>query len=573
MARSPDPGVERDPYLGLAVQAVILGRVALLVLVTLMAVAFSGGPLGIERQTPFAFLLFTVGVLAVAYQRVLRSGGDSRNLLATQFLVDVATTSYLVFFTGGAESQFVPLYLLSPLLGGVFLSIRGGVLLAALSSLAYAGFYLAGLQGLMPTLPYGLTQGLGDAALLLRMLLYVPLLFVVGVIGGYLGRRLKEGRRALETAQAELNRALFDTESILENMSSGLVTVDADGFVRHWNRAASEISGCAVDTIRGRPYVDAFGPSLKEFTERMRDALERGSQSTRAEITIQRPDGTRVPLGLSTSVLRDPDGQRRGVIGLFQDLSEVRALEDRIRRRETLAAIGELSAGIAHEIRNCLNPISGSVEVLQRELKVKGENARLLDLIVRESERLDNFIRELLDYARERPLKCETLDLGLLLKDLVDVAQRHEIAEGKTLSFTGKSEDVFVHVDSEQMRQVLMNLVLNALEAVEPEGQVEVRIGARRDRPGRGSGKASSWVCAEVQDNGIGIAAPEIELIFEPFYSTKRGGTGLGLAIANRIVERHGGVLEVESRLGAGTTMRVWVPRTTSTAKTVAHAA
>jgi len=165
------------------------------------------------------------------------------------------------------------------------------------------------------------------------------------------------------------------------------------------------------------------------------------------------------------------------------------------------------------------------------------------------------------------------LDLGLLLKDLVDVAQRHEIAEGKTLSFTGKSEDVFVHVDSEQMRQVLMNLVLNALEAVEPEGQVEVRIGARRDRPGKGSGKASSWVCAEVQDNGIGIAAPEIELIFEPFYSTKRGGTGLGLAIANRIVERHGGVLEVESRLGAGTTMRVWVPRTTSTAKTVAHAA
>ncbi|HEY2923406.1 MAG TPA: ATP-binding protein [Candidatus Eisenbacteria bacterium] len=567
----PDSGVERDPHLGLAVQAVILGRVALLVLVTGMAVAFSGSPLGIERQFPFGFLLFTVGVLALAYHRVLKSGGDQRNLLATQLLVDVATTSYLVFFTGGAESQFVPLYLLSPLLGGVFLSIGGGVLLAALSTLAYAGFYLAGLQGMMPTTPYGLTQGLGDAALLLRMLLYVPLLFVVGVIGGYLGRRLKEGRRALETARAELNRALFDTESILENMSSGLVTVDADGIVRHWNRAASEISGCPVATIRGRSYVDAFGPSLLEFTERMRDALERGHQSTRAEIGIVKPDGTRVPLGLSTSLLRDPDGMRRGVIGLFQDLSEVRALEDRIRRRETLAAIGELSAGIAHEIRNCLNPISGSVEVLQRELKVKGENARLLDLIVRESERLDNFIRELLDYARERPLKCETLDLAELLRDLVEVAKRHPSAEGKSLRFSGKSDDVHVHVDSEQMRQVLINLVVNALEAVEAEGQVEVRVGARRDRPG--SGSTPSWVCVEVQDNGIGIAAPEIELIFEPFYSTKRGGTGLGLAIANRIVERHGGALEVESRLGAGTTMRVWVPRTTRTAKTVAHAA
>ena len=569
----PDAEGEQDPQLGLAVQAVIWGRVALYLLVTVMALVFAGSTLGIERQFPFGFLLFTVAVLALAYHRVAKTGGELRNLLATQLLVDVATTSYLVFFTGGAESQFVPLYLLSPLLGGVFLSIGGGVLLAALSSLAYAGFYLAGKQGLMPTTPYGLMQGLGDAALLLRMLLYVPLLFVVGVIGGYLGRRLKEGNRALATARAELNRALFDTESILENMSSGLVTVDADGIVRHWNRSASEISGCAVDSIRGRPYAEAFGPSLKDFTERVRDALERGVQANRAEMTIDKPDGTRTPLGLSTSILRDPNGQRRGMIGLFQDLSEVRALEERIRRRETLAAIGELSAGIAHEIRNCLNPISGSVEVLQRELKVKGENARLLDLIVWESERLDNFIRELLDYARERPLKCETLDLGELLRDLAEVARRHPSAEGKDLTWSGASDDASVHVDSEQIRQVLLNLVLNALEAVEGEGQVEVRIASRRDRPAAGSGAVRAWVCAEVQDNGIGIAAPEIDLIFEPFYSTKRGGTGLGLAIANRIVERHGGVLEVESRLGAGTTMRVWLPRSTSPAKTVAHAA
>ncbi len=543
-------------------------------LVTAMAMAFSGSPIGDERQFPFGFFLITVVGLALAYQRVFKSGGDSRNLLATQFLVDVATTSYLVFFTGGAESQFVPLYLLSPLLGGVFLSVGGGVLLAALSSLAYAGFYLAGRQGMMPTTPFGLMQGLGDSALLLRMLLYVPLLFVVGVIGGNLGRRLNEGRQALADAQAELNRALFDTESILENMSSGIVTVDADGIVRHWNRAASEIAACPVGAMRGQPYVDAFGPGLKEFTERLREALEQGTEGSRVAISIVRPNGTKVPLGMSTSLLRDPDGRRRGVIGLFQDLSDVRALEERIRRRETLAAIGELSAGIAHEIRNCLNPISGSVEVLQRELKVKGENARLLDLIVRESERLDNFIRELLDYARERPLKCETLDLDALLKDTVDVAQRHPSADGKTLRLTARGGDVTVHVDSEQMRQVLMNLILNALEAVEADGRVEVRIDARREKPAARAHETSpSLVCVEVQDNGIGIPTPEIELIFEPFYSTKRGGTGLGLAIANRIVERHGGAMEVESRLGAGTTMRVWIPRATSTARTVAHAA
>ncbi len=571
--RLQEPGAERGSDSGLGIQAVILGRVALLVLVTAMAVIFSGASLSYDREFPFWFFLFAVGVLSLAYRNVLKSGGDSKTLLKTQFIVDVGTTSYLVFFTGGAESQFVPLYLLSPLLGGIFLSVSGGVSLAALASMAYAGFYLAARQGLMPSMGYEMTQGLGDGAMLLRMLLYVALLFVVGIIGGHLGRRIREGRRALETARAELNRALFDTESILENLSSGLVTVDADGVVRHWNRAASEISGCEVDAMRSRPYVDALGPGLHEFTARMRDALEHGAPSSRAEITITKPDGTKVPVGISTSLLRDPDGRRRGVIGLFQDLSDVRALEERIRRRETLAAIGELSAGIAHEIRNCLNPISGSVEVLQRELKVKGENARLLDLVVRESERLDNFIRELLDYARERPLKCEDLGLETLLTDVVEVARRHPSAEGKSLRFLGQGESVRVHVDSEQMRQVLLNLVLNALEAVEPEGKVDVRIAARRTQPAGPTAASATWVCVEVQDNGIGIAAPEIELIFEPFYSTKRGGTGLGLAIANRIVERHGGALEVESRLGAGTTMRVWVPRSTSTARTVAHAA
>lgn len=573
--RSEEPVRELDPDLGIVVEAVTIGRVALLVLVTAMAVVFSGSGFDLDRQFPFGFLLFVIGGLALAYHRVQRSGADLKSLLATQLLVDVATTSYLVLFTGGAESQFVPLYLLPPLLGGVFLSIGGGVLLAALSSLAYVGFYVAGLTGLMPTAPYGLTQSLSGSALLLKLVLYVPLLFVVGVIGGYLGRRLREGRRALDLARAELDRALFDTESIIDNLASGLVSVGAQGIVRNWNRAAAEISGYTIASVQGREYHEAFGPGLTEFVARLEEALEQGNLGNRVEISITTPDGRTVPLGMSTTLLRDPDGKRHGAIGLFQDLSDVRALEERIRRRETLAAIGELSAGIAHEIRNCLNPISGSVEVLQRELQVEGENARLLDLIVRESERLDNFIRELLDYARDRPIRCETLDLQALLRDVVDVIRQHPNAQGRVLQFEGRREDVWVSVDAEQMKQVLMNLILNACEAMEEEGVVEVRIAAGREsrREGDYGSGAPSFVCVEVQDAGIGIPAAEMDLIFDPFYSTKRGGTGLGLAIASRIVERHGGTLEVDSNLGAGTTMRVWIPRVVSATRAVAHAA
>ena len=570
LAQGSDAGVVQ------AVRVMTVARLGLLLLVTGMAAAFAGGPQDLSRHLPLGFLLVASVCLAAAYRQTLRAGVDPRGLLATQFLVDVAAVSYLLFFTGGAGSQFVPLYLLAPLLGGVFLTVRGGVTLAALAGGAYVALWVADRNGLVPSVGYdGLGERLSDAALQLRVILYVPLLFVVGVIGGHLGRTLREGRRALDQARAELNQALFDTESILENMSSGLMTVDAEGIVRHWNRAAAEILGVAPDRTRGRPYEQVLDPGLGPFAERLRTTLTEGTEGSRFEVTVRTSDGREMPLGLSTSVLFGTDGKRRGVIALFQDLSRVKALEDRARRRETLAAIGELSAGIAHEIRNCLNPISGSVEVLQRELKVTGENARLLDLIVRESERLDTFIRELLDYARERPARLERLDCCAFVREVVDLARRHPSATpGKPVTVTVPAYPVMVQVDSEQMKQVLMNLVINALEAIEEEGAVEVRLTAGRERTARASQSGRGWfTCIEVRDEGCGIPPQELRAIFEPFYSTKRGGTGLGLAIANRIVERHGGALEVESHPGAGTTMRVWIPQAERRVSRLAQAA
>jgi PAS domain S-box-containing protein len=426
---------------------------------------------------------------------------------------------------------------------------------------------------MLPPVSYGLTERLSESALRLRLILYLPLLFVVGAIGGALGRTLQEGRRALDEARAELSRALFDTETILENLSSGLATVDAQGIVRHWNRAAGEILGRSVTDIRGRHYQAALGAGLEEFTARLRETLETGVPAARHEARVRTGTGREVPLGISTSVLIDAGGGRRGVIALFQDLSDVKALEDRIRRGETLAAIGELSAGIAHEIRNCLNPITGSVEVLQRELKVTGENARLLELIVRESERLDNFILELLDYARERPLKTERVELAGLTRETADVARCHPSGgEAKVVSVDAPAEPVWVQVDFEQTKQVLLNLMINALEAIERSGTVSVRV-LPADVPGSGAGSRRGFAMIEVRDTGSGIRAEDLRQVFDPFYSTKVGGTGLGLAIANRIVERHGGSVEIESRVGVGTTLRLWLPKAERPASAVAHAA
>ncbi len=569
----PTGGPGEDEALRREVRAVIVGRMALITLATVMAAAFSdriGEP---AQYVPLAFLVALSAGLASAYHRAAKSGAALRSLLAMQLIVDVAVISYLLLFTGGASSPFVPLYLLAPLLGGVFLAVRGGMLLAVAAAAAYAVLFATERGGMLPPVAYGLTERLSDSALRLRLILYLPLLFTVGAIGGALGRTLREGRRALDEARAELSRALFDTETILENLSSGLATVDAQGIVRHWNRAAGEILGRSVGDVRGRHYEAALGEGLDESTARLRDTPATGGPAARHEARGRTRAGREVPLGISTSVLIDAGGGRRGVIALFQDLSDVKALEDRIRRGETLAAIGALSAGIAHEIRNCLNPITGSVEVLQRELKVKGENARLLALIVRESERLDNFILELLDYARERPLKTERVDLAGLTRETADLARCHPSGgDAKAVSVEAPSESIWVQVDFEQTKQVLLNLLINALEAIEGTGAVTVRV-LPADVPGSGARSRAGFAMVEVRDSGSGIRSEDLSQVFDPFYSTKVGGTGLGLAIVNRIVERHGGSVEIESRVGVGTTLRLWLPKAERSANAVAHAA
>jgi two-component system sensor histidine kinase PilS (NtrC family) len=570
--RPARPLAGEDEALRREMKAVIIGRISLITLVTVMAAAFSDRIADLAQSVPLAFLVVLSAGLAVAYHRAARSGAALRSLLAMQLIVDVAVISYLLLFTGGASSPFVPLYLLAPLLGGVFLSARGGMLLAAAAAAAYGVLFAAERGGMLPPASAGMTERLSDSALRLRLILYVPLFFVVGTVGGALGRTLEEGRRALSEARAELSRALFDTETILENLSSGLATVDAQGIVRHWNRAAGEILGRPEHEVRGRHFEAALGAGFEEFNARLRETLTSGVPGARHEAEVH-TGGRDVPLGISTSVLHDTEGGRRGVIALFQDLSDVKALEERIRRGETLAAIGELSAGIAHEIRNCLNPIAGSVEVLQRELHVTGENARLLDLIVRESERLDNFIRELLDYARERPLKTERIDLVDLTREIADVAQRHPSGGAhKTVSVEAPPNSVWVQVDFEQTKQVLLNLIINGLESIEGEGSVTVRVEADETAGPRGRARPD-FAMVEVKDTGSGIRAEDLRQVFEPFFSTKLGGTGLGLAIANRIVERHGGTVEIESRVGVGTMLRLRLPKAALPAGAVAHAA
>lgn len=469
-----------------------------------------------------------------------------------QALVDCVLITVLSAATGGADSQFVLFNIVVVLWAGLVLETTGGLVVASVAATGY--LLLPVLGGAASPLAW-IPAMTGVAAPVPASPSLVGFLLVLGAAAGTLGERTRQTRQTLVDASREVERARLDTDRILESMASGVLTLDVSGTVLHMNRAAAVLLGAPFDAVRGRGCHEVFGEGRKALLVRVLGTLATGRTLSREEVTLTTMDGRRVPVGLSTSFLVDEGGTRRGVIAVFADLSEFKAVEERARHSETLAAIGRLSAGIAHEIRNCLNPISGSVEYLQKELHLTGESAHLMGLIVSECDRLNRFVTELLDYAREPRLLIEAVPIHDMVADALDLARRHpawrpEIA----LAMEDGGEGCAALLDREHFKRVLTNLLQNAIEAQEGPGRVTVRI--------RPEGERRVTVC--VHDTGPGIKAADLERVTEPFFTTKRGGTGLGLAIAARIIERLGGRLAVTSAPGQGTTFTMTLERETA---------
>lgn len=495
-----------------------------------------------ERPTA----LLTLALAAVASVSVAWTVGERmRRWLvfqtAAQLGVDLALVTWLAAYTGGRGSQFVLFYALVVITGGILGRIAGGLFTAAG---ACAGFLA------LPALaaPLGTLESSFDV--LVKPELMVMFLTIVGVLSGVLGERVQRTAGDLARTERELDRVRVDNDAILRHLTTGILTVDHIGRVGYLNPAAEQVLGVRAEELRGRDVTEALPERLSALRSLVRDSQERVRGRARAEVVVASASGKALPLGVSTNVLMHDD-ELTGVVAVFQDLTEVREMERRVRRNETLAEVGALAAGIAHELRNGLKPISGSVEVLQRELKLDGESADLMDLIARESGRLNKFVTDLLSYSRERDLALGSVGLDDHLRDFVNSLKLDpRRAQDVKVEYVPGPAETCVSVDSEQMRQVWLNLAANALEAVGDRGTVTLAW-VMRD---------AKHVAIEFRDDGPGITPDDLRRVGEPFFTTKRGGTGLGLAIAQRIVERHGGVLTLESVAGRGTTARVILP-------------
>jgi two-component system sensor histidine kinase PilS (NtrC family) len=502
---------------------------------------------------PFFTLIGLTYALSVVYLATLRFAERHTWLVDLQFGLDAALVSAFIHVTGGIASNFSSLYVLPVIAAAMIRSRRLSLQLASLSAMLYLA--LVSVQYV--------DVGLPEVAKRFTPVVELPTLgvarytvainlsgfFAVGLLAGSLAESVRSAGARLEYASHEIRDLRKYNENVINSLLSGLVTTDADGRILTFNRAASVILGIPSGQAIRRDSIDVL-----QLPEETRTALAGlgDARTLRIDTQHRTGDGRSIDLGLTVSPLTFPDG-RAGFLYTFQDVTDVRRLERNAQLQQRLAAVGEMAAGIAHEIRNPLASMSGSIQVLRHELTLNDEQAQLMDIVLRESERLNETIKSFLAYARPQRFALTRLDVRSVVQDAALLLRNSsEVQAHHTIGVEVPPDPVWCEADENQIRQVIWNLATNGLKAMAQGGRLLLTASTAED----GSGAT----LLTVEDQGRGIPPEALDAIFQPFHSSFDKGTGLGLAIVHRIVTDHNGTVNVSSRVGAGTVVTVRLP-------------
>ena len=505
---------------------------------------------------PFFILIASIYAASLVFIASLRLVARFSWLTDLHFAIDVVGVSAAVALTGGVSSFFTSLYVLPIVAASTLQFQRGALQVAALSSLVYSGIVLAqfaqttGFLG--PVMGITLADDLPRASVAqYTVALNVAGLFAVALLSGSLAERLRRADVKLEQTSEKLADLQFFNQYVIDNLVSGLATADADNRLLTFNRSAVHITGYTLAEAVGRS-----APEILQLPAAVRATLDEDLQRTRSKRTdfeYQRSDSRVIDLGLSVAQLPLPDG-RRGYLYTFQDVTDLRRLERGAEMQTRLAAVGQMAAGIAHEIRNPLAAMSGSMQILRQELALSSDQAQLMDIVLRESERLNATIRSFLAYARPQRFEVQRLDLRVVLQDTATLLKNStEVGERHRVTVRVPEDEVLVEADENQIRQIVWNLATNGLRAMAQGGALDLTA-AREVGDGVHSGVLT------VTDEGLGMAPDELEGIFQPFRGSFSKGSGLGLAIVHRIISDYSARVEVQSQPGRGTTFRVTFP-------------
>lgn len=536
---------DRLPRPGRVLAWIYLGRVAIAAAVWIAAAwVWSAVPASVSLAA--TAMLVAAGVFAFGsfLHTHVRDRTPGRVFLYAQALFDVALVTGIVHLTGGGESAFAPLYILVIVAAAILLPMLGGILVGVLASLLYLGDILL-TTGAVP-----------DAGVVLQVVLFAT----VALVTGYLGDRLRQTGAELGEVATELRRLRLDTDDILKTITSGVLTVGADGRLAYLNDAGAAILGIGRREWIGQRVFRV----LEERAPGLGSVIEQTLADRRNVKRYEtRETGTGSVLGVSTTLMERAGGERPGVTAIFQDITERKRVEALRNRTERLESVAELSASLAHEIKNPLASIRSAVEQLAMEGIDDEDRGVLRGLILRESDRLSRILTEFIDFARVRTAEREAVEMPALVRHAIDLVRTHPDAAGRTIRLEegpGAAEAA-VRGDADLLHRAVSNLVLNAAQWAGDGGEVEVEVETLASELLSPTLGTTDAVRIRVSDTGPGVPPDKLDSVFDPFFTQRPGGTGLGLALVQRATVAHGGAVFVENRGGSwGATFTLYLP-------------
>lgn len=556
---------------------VILRRIKWLMILRLVLATFSLGTaalIQITKGTPYLdpYLISLYAIIGIVYALnlfyafILNRVKHVKTFAYIQIFMDILLITGLVNATGGVGSVFSLFYYLSIIAASIIIYRRGGIIIASASSIFYGLIVDLEYYGIFQPI-YGLPKGeiYGITSLLFRVLMNITAFYLIAILSSLLSEQVRKSQAALKVKEIDYHKLETLHRNIIESVNSGLLTVDQDSRITSFNRAAEEITGYKFSEVYGVKLDDIL-PEMQNAKKNPQKTSDHDGSNPRFEISFERADGKIVHLGFSKSILKDSEGGSQGEIYAFQDVTRLKEMEEHVKLVDRLAAIGRLATGMAHEVRNPLASMSGSIQVLRGGLKLDADNRRLMEIVLRETNRLDQLLSDFILFAQPNDRKKEEFELNSVVDDALQLFSYnpHYNNINVTKNLQGK---IMIEADHQQIKQVFWNLFINAAQAMDHKGELVVSTKIvhadslnETIKSRLNSSSSQLWSQIVIIDTGCGIPEKYLDKIFDPFFTTREKGIGLGLAIVYSIVESYKGTILVKSESGKGSHFTIYLP-------------